>query len=77
MANMSYCRFHNTRKDLKDCITALENRNIANDEERTAALVLLTEICEYLLDDGVIEDYDSERIDAILTQCMEEKREGR
>lgn len=25
MANMSYCRFHNTRVDLEDCVNALEN----------------------------------------------------
>lgn len=25
MANMSYCRFHNTRIDLEDCVNALEN----------------------------------------------------
>lgn len=25
MANMSYCRFHNTRIDLEDCANALEN----------------------------------------------------
>lgn len=25
MANMSYCRFRNTRTDLEDCVNALEN----------------------------------------------------
>lgn len=25
MANMSYCRFENTYKDLQDCLEALEN----------------------------------------------------
>ena len=25
MANMSYCRFRNTRIDLEDCVNALEN----------------------------------------------------
>lgn len=25
MANMSYCRYHNTRIDLEDCVNALEN----------------------------------------------------
>ena len=24
MANMSYCRFHNTRLDMDDCLNALE-----------------------------------------------------
>ena len=25
MANMSYCRFENTSKDLRDCLQAIEN----------------------------------------------------
>jgi hypothetical protein len=28
MANMSYCRFHNTKQDLQDCIQAIENGEI-------------------------------------------------
>ena len=28
MANMSYCRFENTSKDLRDCLDAIENEEI-------------------------------------------------
>ena len=28
MANMSYCRFENTARDLGDCVDALNNREI-------------------------------------------------
>lgn len=40
MANMSYCRFHNTVIDLEDCINTLEGYNegelkdISEDEKR-------------------------------------------
>lgn len=32
MANMSYCRFENTIKDIKDCIESLEDGNWDLDE---------------------------------------------
>ena len=28
MANMSYCRFENTAKDLEDCVIALQNNDL-------------------------------------------------
>tara|TARA_R100001480_G_scaffold18417_1_gene27843 strand:+ start:444 stop:671 length:228 start_codon:yes stop_codon:yes gene_type:complete len=28
MANMSYCRFENTAKDLADCVNALQNNDL-------------------------------------------------
>jgi len=28
MANMSYCRFENTAKDMKNCINAIEDRDV-------------------------------------------------
>lgn len=32
MSNMSYCRFENTLTDLKDCLRALENRDVSSDD---------------------------------------------
>ncbi len=32
MANMSYCRFHNTDLDLRDCIDALEEYSCGCEE---------------------------------------------
>ena len=28
MANMSYCRFENTARDLEDCVVALQNNDL-------------------------------------------------
>lgn len=36
MANMSYCRFENTSKDLADCVTALEEQSNGNGERLSA-----------------------------------------
>ena len=39
MANMSYCRFHNTRLDLEDCIDALRNEERLSSDEARPELV--------------------------------------
>lgn len=48
MSNMSYCRFENTLHDLGDCLEALEDGALDNqdlsDEERESALELI-EMC--------------------------------
>ena len=50
MANMSYCRFHNTLSDLYDCVNALEDfldndeNVISSNEERRKAKKLI-EVC--------------------------------
>lgn len=50
MANMSYCRFHNTLSDLYDCVNALEDfldndeNVISSGEERRKAKKLI-EVC--------------------------------
>lgn len=36
MANMSYCKFENTFKDLNDCLTSLENYSIEELEENAS-----------------------------------------
>lgn len=57
MANMSYCRFHNTRMDMNDCINALERAEwgeitISEDEIRQ---------CKYMFD-SIMEYFDNKGI---------------
>lgn len=69
MSNMSYCRFNNTCIDLIDCITALEDREISSDEEKTKAKKMLKtflEFCEY---EGIIEGYSEKAIDDLIKEC--------
>ncbi len=63
MANMSYCRFHNTLTDLRDCEGALEDflendeNVISSDEERRKAKSLI-QLCHEIADKWEPEDID-------------------
>ena len=63
MANMSYCRFHNTLADLNDCESALnafinnDENTIESKEERSNAKKLI-ELCSYIAENYTAEDID-------------------
>ena len=63
MANMSYCRFHNTLSDLNDCESALDSfinndeNTISSKEERSKAKKLI-ELCVYIAENYTVEDID-------------------
>lgn len=63
MANMSYCRFHNTLSDLEDCESALDDfinndeNSIESEEERRKAKQLI-ELCKRIADNYSEEDID-------------------
>lgn len=63
MANMSYCRFHNTLIDLEDCNNALidfldnDENVIESDEERRKAKQLI-QLCHDIADNYEPEDID-------------------
>ena len=48
MANMSYCRFENTARDLKDCVHAIENGEHTDDlsSYEKDGLEELLDLCE-------------------------------
>ena len=54
MPNMSYCRFHNTRQDLADCVYAmdeaynLEDMELSEDEAR--AMKQMYNLCERFIE---------------------------
>ena len=52
MGNMSYCRFENTARDLRDCVYAINNGEIdeLNDYELEGLRDIL-ELCEEILND--------------------------
>lgn len=61
MGNMSYCRFHNTLADLRDCVQAAEDFDTAKalfeslSEEEAKAAKRLLNLCRQFAD-----DYDDE-----------------
>ncbi|MNG33659.1 hypothetical protein D3C84_1199590 [compost metagenome] len=66
---MSYCRFSNTSADVEDCIEALENRDISSNEEKRKAKRMIDGFLSYCLQEGIIDDFDPERIDEIIEEC--------
>lgn len=50
MANMPYCRFHNTLADLRDCRRALQEGNVASADERAKAIELIR-LCGQIITD--------------------------
>lgn len=65
MPNMSYCRFENTTKDMRDCINAIEDQEtdeLSNYEVRALSsfLDLAREIINLEPEiEGIIEQYDN------------------
>lgn len=64
MPNMSYCRFRNTKKDLEECIDALNNNENLSESEAGAAISMLIDITNFLNDNYLIDrtnnDYKKE-----------------
>ena len=64
MANMSYCRFENTTKDMQDCLYAIEEGDTKNLSRYEASalrefLDLAEEIKQYAPDiEAILEDYE-------------------
>jgi len=66
MANMSYCRFQNTVKDLRDCEEALLNIEESCDlddlhQDELRALKQLLKVCNRIVSEGyeeMINDYE-------------------
>ena len=68
MANMSYCRFHNTRLDMRDCIEVLESGEELSRAEAEKCVLMFEEIIRYLDDEGIM---GAEDIDAALDEWAE------
>lgn len=63
MANMSYCRFHNTLEDLQDCFENMDDNDLseAEAEERKRLIELCKLIAEFYGDEELEEeDYSAE-----------------
>ena len=65
MANMSYCRFNNTRIDIEDCIEALREAewgdNKISEDEIGYCRMMFDNIIDYLDEEGLIDGFDWDR----------------
>lgn len=66
MANMGYCRFCNTRLDVEDCLDALRDEKLMSSDEANAGRWMFEGILEFCRDNGIIDSFDSEMIQAIF-----------
>lgn len=73
MANMSYCRFRNTRADMEDCLDAIANDESISKEEARAGRHLFDDFLSFCRDNGIIESFDSEMVDVIFTRMEEDE----
>ena len=76
MANMSYCRFHNTNIDLWDCLEALRDEKELSEDEHRACGNLFRSFIEFCWEEGIIEDEDGElddRLEEFLSGISHEK----
>ena len=63
MSNMSYCRFENTLRDLRDCIWALEDGEIESGGSEIRSAIEMLEACKEYIDleykiNEIIEEYE-------------------
>lgn len=72
MANMSYCRFYNTRRDLSDCIEALGSGEILSGDEARDGRWLFEEILDFCKANGFISDYDNGAVEAFFDERDED-----
>lgn len=72
MANMSYCRFHNTRLDMEDCLDALRSERWLDAEEARDGRHLFDDFLSFCRDQGIIDSFDQEEVE-ILFNRLERK----
>lgn len=56
MANMSYCRFNNTKMDLDDCLEALRNGEELSENEFRKCKQMFRNFFDFLYDEGIVDE---------------------
>lgn len=75
MANMSYCRFHNTRSDLSDCLEALREDKLLSEDEAKAGRWMFEEFLDFCRENCIITDYDKDEIKVLFDNQTEKEDE--
>ena len=71
MANMSYCRFQNTRRDVEDCLDALRDEKRLSSDEANAVRWMFDDILDFCRDMGIIDSYDTGMLEALFDGLTE------
>lgn len=73
MANMSYCRFQNTRRDAEDCLDALRDEKRLSTDEAKAGHRMFDDILDFCRDMDIIDSYDGEALEALFDGLTEKE----
>ncbi len=71
MANMSYCRFHNTRLDLQDCLDAISDCASTSAHEVKTGRLMFDDFLSFCQENGIIDSYDMEAVEAMFEGMVE------
>ena len=71
MANMSYCRFENTLRDLRDCYSNMDSDDLSKSEfyaRRQMIELCMSIACEYvdLLGEDFEEEFDEDHYSSVM-----------
>lgn len=77
MANMSYCRFRNTRLDVLDCLGVIGliqegDESKLSEDETNAGEDMFKSILSFCLDMGIIDEYDGGRLTELFNELYED-----
>ena len=73
MANMSYCRFHNIRNDMEDCLSALQDEERLSKDEANDGRRMFGDSTRYCQYNGIIDSYDGGLLEAIFEGLTQEE----
>lgn len=72
MANMDYCKFHNTSLDMDQCLSALDEGQKTSTRECEIAESMFERILGTMMDLGIVDEYDG---DLLHDYCQEMNQE--
>ena len=75
MANMSYCRFTNTRQDMDECLEALRDEKRLSDFEVRAGRNMFRDVLEFCQEQGIIDAFDDEMLEHLFVELQENEDE--
>ena len=75
MANMGYCRFHNTRSDLNDCLDALREGKPLSADEAKAGRWMFEAFLDFCRENCIITGYDKDEIEALFDDQTEKEED--
>jgi len=71
MANMSYCRFENTARDVRDCLAATDPYNSEypiSKGEAEIGVRMFKNIMDWAVENNIIQDYDEDAIQVVFDE---------